>query len=97
MFLTQRDGWGDEYAKHFLSLYIAKNITLYPINMHICIDLNMKKLSNKYLKSKYNRSDKMIHYQKYCEERLVLLSPEYVSGDFWKGGRAMEPTGKKEP
>lgn len=26
-----------------ISLHIAKNTTLYPINMHICIDVNIKK------------------------------------------------------
>lgn len=26
-----------------ISFHIAKNITLYPINMHICIDVNIKK------------------------------------------------------
>lgn len=42
-----------------ISFHIVKNITLYPINMHICIDVNIKKLSNKYLKTKQNRkSDK---------------------------------------
>ena len=69
-----------------ISLHIAKNTTLYPINMHICIDVNIKKLSNKYLKTKQNKkSDKMINYQEYVKsDECVQCTSEYVSGDVLK-------------